>query len=232
MSVELATPTQAMSWTYAMLDARQREIAREIRSGERNYGALLLSELAPVVTCGRRTPESDLTGGAAFLRRSGIETYETDRGGLATYHGPGQWVLFAVDRVERLLGRAAGAKTVVEALLDLAFQAARPWQAHAEIRWGAETGLWSPKGKLASVGIRVQRGIVLHGVALNVFETPLSFSGIRPCGLDLPPAFLHDGAMCTDREALFSAVGHALQEAAFQTFWRGSVPALRVPEAG
>src|SRR5690242_283423 len=108
----------ARPWTYALLDARQREIAARVSAG--GPGALLLSEVAPVITVGRRTPAGDVSGlgsrdsGARVA--FGSEVYPVDRGGLATWHGPGQWVLFAVDRLERWVGDPRGVRKMVCAL--------------------------------------------------------------------------------------------------------------------
>ena len=195
-----------------MLDQRQRQIARELReTGE--SGALLLSELAPVITVGRRTPREDLLLGEAQLARLGIERIATDRGGLATYHGPGQWVLFAVDRLERLTGDRRGVRLAVNALLGIAVKTAARFGVEASAREGAELGVWSARGKIAALGVRVEQGILLHGLSLNVRKTEQSFVGLRPCGLGTeraPVAFL---------EKDFEEVGKALTEIALEDLW-------------
>lgn len=192
-------------WTYARLDARQREIAARVRpasepdspdsrdapqSPATQPGAFLLSEVAPVITFGRRAGHAELLLPPADLARNGIELYETDRGGLATYHGPGQWVFFAVDRLERLTGDRRGVRKAVESLLETALQTARHYEPRAEIRAGTETGVWSSRGKLAAVGVQIEHGVLLHGLSLNGFRTETSFRGLRPCGLDAPVDFL------------------------------------------
>src|SRR5262249_40919581 len=110
-------------WTYSDLDRRQREVAERVRHG--GPGALLLSELAPVITVGRRTASSDLLLSAEALGRLGVQKLAVDRGGFATYHGPGQWVLFAVDRLERLTGDRRGVRKAVEGLLGIALEVGR-----------------------------------------------------------------------------------------------------------
>ena len=67
-----------------------------------------------------------------------------------------------------------------------------------EIREGAELGVWSLRGqttgratgKIAAVGIHVEAGVLLHGLSLNVYRTPQSFVGLKPCGLDAEVDFL------------------------------------------
>jgi lipoate-protein ligase B len=174
-----------------MLDARQREIAERVRSG--GVGAFLLSEIAPVITVGRRAAPSDLLLPRAALDQAGVEVLPTDRGGLATWHGPGQWVFYAVDSLERLTGDRRGVRKAVEWLLDVALRVGRAYDSSAEIRSGAEMGVWTRRGKFAALGIHVDQGVLLHGLSINGFRTPTSFMGLRPCGLDLPVDFLIDG---------------------------------------
>ena len=203
-------------WTYALLDQRQREIARAILENDAP-GKLLLSEVAPVITLGRRTPETDLILPTQALQNLGIETHQTDRGGLATYHGPGQWVLFAVERLDRLTGDSRGVKQAVESLLEIArvvgeAQGVGP----CEIRSGAEMGVWTREGKFAAVGVHIENRVLLHGLAVNGFRTPLSFTGLRPCGLDAPVSFL------LKNEKGFEELGDALSQTAIQQFRHSS----------
>ncbi len=200
-------------WTYRLLDLRQREIGTRVREG--GAGAILLSELAPVITVGRRTTPGDFKLDRAALAERGVEVLDVDRGGLATYHGPGQWVLFVVDSLERLTGDRKGVRIAVEKLLELAVEVARRVEPRAEIREGLEMGVWGSQGKLASVGIHVEQGILLHGLALNVFATETSFLGIRPCGLDAQPEFLTN----SEDQAAFRKVGQELLRVAQERFW-------------
>lgn len=189
MQIEVRRSTSEQPWTYSLLDQRQRLIADDIlQTGAE--GTLLLSELNPVITLGRRTPATDLLLSPHHYESLGIEVYPTDRGGLATYHGPGQWVLFVVDRLDRLTGNSRGVKEAVCQLLQIAHQVARDYVEGVEVREGDELGVWGRTGKIASVGVHVSQGILLHGIAINAFATPTSFAGLRPCGLDRLPQFL------------------------------------------
>lgn len=181
--LEIRRARPGAAWTYEMLDQRQRELAEAIGRGE-SSGAWLLNEVSPVVTVGRRTPGSDLLLDKAALAARGIDFYHVDRGGLATYHGPGQWVLLPVMRLEELTGDRRGVRKAVEGLLEAMVSVCREYEPRAEVRSGPETGVWSPRGKLGAVGVHIEDGVLLHGVALNVFRTPESFVGIRPCGLE------------------------------------------------
>lgn len=189
-------------WTYADLARRQEAIAAEVRGGA--PGRLVFSEVAPVVTLGfRRTEEDLLLDRDAFARR-GIALLEVSRGGRATYHGPGQWVVFPVDSLERLTGDRKGVRKAVDGLLSSAVSVARARFPRAEVREGKEAGVWTEPGpggaKVAALGIRVEDGVVQHGLSVNVFPTAESFSGIRPCGLDAAVAYLAGEGTPTERE--------------------------------
>ncbi len=203
-----------------MLDQRQREIAARARAG--GPGALLISEVAPVITLGRRTQPDDLLFSSEELAQQGVETLQVDRGGLATSHGPGQWVLFAVDRLERLTGDPRGVRRAVEALLGIALRVGKRYAPDAEIREGPQMGVWTSRGKFASVGVHIEKGVLLHGLSVNGFKAPTSFSGLRPCGLDAPIDYLLEPTVGTadgakDRD--FLILGDRLVEAAFSVFW-------------
>lgn len=190
--------TSSQPWTYAQLDELQRQVADRVRAG--GPGALILSEVAPVITVGRRTPAEDLHEGRA-------PRLTVSRGGLATYHGPGQWVAFAVDRLENLTGDRRGVRKMVDALLAAAAEVGRAYRTDVHTGEGAELGVWSEFGKFAAVGIHVTDGVVQHGLSLNGFRTRESFQGLRPCGLDRPVDFL------LANEQGFEALGQSLVHA-------------------
>jgi lipoate-protein ligase B len=215
VEVEVRRHCPDSPWTYAMLDRRQREIAARVRDG--GEGALLLSEVAPVITVGRRTSSGDILFSAEEFVRRGVDVVHTDRGGFATYHGPGQWVLFAIDRLDRLTGDAIGVRMAVMGLLDVALEVGRVYRPMAEIRCGAELGVWSVGGKFAAVGVHVEQRVLLHGVAVNGFKSDTSFMGLRPCGLDAPVDFL---LSVRDDEG-FELLGRQLVAAALNRLWKG-----------
>jgi lipoyl(octanoyl) transferase len=204
-------------WTYSELDKRQRILAEKVRAGQ--PGTLLLSEVAPVITLGRRTPGPDLLRTVAELAEIGIDLHPTDRGGLATYHGPGQWVLFPVDSLENLTGDRRGVRKIIDALLQIAFRVGRKYKPGVEIRSGCEMGVWSEEGKFAAVGVHIQNGVLLHGLSVNGYRTPHSFVGLRPCGLDAQVDFLL-GENSADH---FLKLGEELVAEARHLLWPGPV---------
>jgi lipoyl(octanoyl) transferase len=209
-STEIRRHTPGEPWTYALLDRRQREVAERVRAG--GEGALLLSEVAPVITMGRRTAATDLLFPEAFFTARGIELVRTDRGGLATYHGPGQWVLFIVERLDRLTGDSRGVRKAVDGLLEIARRVAARYRPDAEVRSGLETGVWSSRGKIAAVGVHIENRVLLHGLSLNGYKTEQSFVGLRPCGLDAPVDFL------LENEMGFEKLGQELIAASLEVF--------------
>lgn len=211
--LEVHRHTPQSPWTYTDLNLRQREIAARVRQG--GCGAIILSEVAPIITVGRRSAPTDILLSESQLRSQGIELLEVDRGGLATYHGPGQWILFWVESLERLTGDRRGVKKAVGLLLDIALETGLRYRPHARIRDGAELGVWSEYGKFAAVGVHVEQGVLLHGLSLNGYKTPQSFQGLRPCGLDLPVDFL------LGNESGFEELGGQVQGFAMDRFKTG-----------
>jgi lipoate-protein ligase B len=140
---------------------------------------VLTLEHEPVITLGRRGSFDDLLADRSVLDARGIDVVVTDRGGEVTWHGPGQLVVYAiVDARARGLGpsdlvrRLAGAVSTELALHGV------------EATWEpAHPGLWVGGAKIAAVGMRVTRGVSLHGVAVNL-TTPLdAFTLFVPCGM-------------------------------------------------
>jgi lipoate-protein ligase B len=215
MEIEVRRHSKESPWTYTMLDARQREIAKRVLDG--GPGALLLSELSPVITVGRRAAPTDLLLPREMLARAGVEVVPTDRGGLATWHGPGQWVLFAVDNLERLTGDRRGVRKAVDALLGIALEVGKTYDPSAEIRSGAEMGVWTSRGKFAALGVHIDHGVLLHGLSVNGFKSETSFMGLRPCGLDLPVDYLVNDIV-RERPSEFETLGHKILAQAQNTF--------------
>lgn len=209
-------------WTYARLLEAQDAVRARLVADAASPGACFLSELAPVITLGRRAGfEREIWAQPGELAARGIEVLSTGRGGLATYHGPGQWVLFVVDRLERLTGDSRGVRRAVEGLLAIALEVSRRYDPSAEIREGIATGVWGARGKIASVGVQIEDGVLLHGLCVNGYATPESFYGLHPCGM--PGAavqyLLGETSPCAAREADFLELGDQLIRTAKQRFY-------------
>ncbi|MFC7979801.1 lipoyl(octanoyl) transferase LipB [Streptomyces cinereoruber] len=140
---------------------------------------LVLLTHPPVITYGSRTPPEELP-----RADSPIPLFEVDRGGQATYHGPGQLVgYFVVHLEERGPGDVVRwvENGLVRALDLLGFEAVR-----RDTPPGAQSlvGVWTPShDKLASIGMRIRNKVTSHGFALNIASDLDEFTRFTACGL-------------------------------------------------
>ncbi len=145
---------------------------------------LLLLEHDPVLTLGRHADESHVLAPPAELARRGIELVRVERGGEVTYHGPGQLVAYPILALER---RGLLLRPLVRALETALVETCAGFGVAAARRDG-HPGCWcDPDGpaprKIGALGIRVERGISYHGIALNVSVELADFELIDPCGM-------------------------------------------------
>ncbi|MGO9487718.1 MAG: lipoyl(octanoyl) transferase LipB [Solirubrobacteraceae bacterium] len=140
---------------------------------------LLMLEHPPVYTRGRRALAEELPFPAAFYEAKGIELHTTDRGGRITYHGPGQLVGYPIMRLDDV---HLHLRRMEQAILDALAQAGV--QGRSRHREGIDyTGVWVADRKIASIGVRVSRGVSTHGFAVNVTNDLEPFSWVVACGL-------------------------------------------------
>jgi lipoyl(octanoyl) transferase len=184
------------------LDCQQSAVERRKR-GE-GCDTLFFVEHPHVVTMGRNGKQEHLLAAPEVLERSGIAFYETDRGGDATYHGPGQIVGYPIlDLREWKRDVHAYFHGVEQALIDalavLGVRAERVPQRGYE-------GVWVNGAKIAAIGIHISRWITSHGFALNL-DTDLSyFKYIVPCGLTKPVCSLRTLGLTAKRETVIRAI--------------------------
>ena len=154
--------------------AMQRQFHNEIAEGDRP-NSLILIEHPPVYTAGRRTENSDRP-------IDGTKVIEVDRGGKITFHGPGQLVGYPIVKLAEPLDVVGFVRVLESALI----QVCNEYQISAE-RFPGRSGVWirDEKGdrKIAAIGIRVARGVTMHGFALNVSTDLSYFNRIVPCGI-------------------------------------------------
>jgi lipoyl(octanoyl) transferase len=156
---------------------------------ERAAGAgpdrLLLLEHEPVLTLGRQADESHVLASPRELRRRGIEVVRVERGGEVTYHGPGQLVAYPILRLgdRGILVRplvAALEAAMIETCAELGVEA---------IRRDGHPGCWiagearRPPRKIGALGLRIERGVSYHGIALNIDPDLRDFELIDACGM-------------------------------------------------
>ncbi|MGE0821045.1 MAG: lipoyl(octanoyl) transferase LipB [Candidatus Binatia bacterium] len=141
---------------------------------------LLLTEHFPVVTLGYRRPYHQLRVPVDELRKKGVALFEVERGGGATYHGPGQLVAYPIFSS---LFRYLGVRRFISSLEEVMYRVCARYDVPT-VRKSGYPGLWVDTRKIGTVGIAVRRGTALHGLALNVNIEMSAFSDIVPCGLE------------------------------------------------
>jgi lipoyl(octanoyl) transferase len=149
---------------------------------------ILLLEHQPVYTIGRLRDQSSLRDPASLP----FPVHEINRGGQATYHGPGQLVGYPILNLNQ---RGRDLHDHLRKLEDVLIDACHHFGVQAGRREGL-TGVWVENRKLASIGVGVRKWVSMHGFAINITEESLPpFFAITPCGLD------GVGMSCLEREA-------------------------------
>ncbi len=161
---------------YAQALDEQRTHRRAILEG-RADSVLWLLEHDPVVTTGRRVPEG--TASRSEMTSRNVDFYETERGGLATYHGPGQLIGYLICDIGEY---------------DLSVRKTICGIEEGLIRWLAGFGLtasrrkgfpgvWINNDKIAALGLHFRKGVSMHGFALNLTVDLSPYDLIVPCGI-------------------------------------------------
>lgn len=188
---------------YADALAVQQELVEQ-RKRSQGVDTLLYVEHPHVVTLGRNAQQQHVLASEEILARTGIELYETDRGGDVTYHGPGQVVGYPILDLKGWKRDvhayfAAMEQVLIDALGKLGVRAGRIGERGYE-------GVWVAGAKIAAIGIHISRWVTSHGFALNV-DTDLSyFQYIVPCGLTKPVCSLRSLGCGASRQDVMEAV--------------------------
>jgi lipoyl(octanoyl) transferase len=156
---------------------KHQDAAVDALLNSRGGETLFLLEHAPVYTIGRQRDQSSLREPSLLP----APVFETNRGGQATYHGPGQLVGYPIlDLRERNRDLHAHLRKIEETLILACHDFGIP----ATRREGL-TGVWVENRKLASIGVGVRKWISMHGFAINITpECLLPFFAITPCGIE------------------------------------------------
>jgi lipoyl(octanoyl) transferase len=168
---------------YAEAHRLQKHLVGE-RADGRIGDRLLLLEHPPVLTLGRHSDPAHILADAASLEARGISVERVERGGEVTYHGPGQLVAYPIIR---LADRGLLIRPLVRAL-EAALVATCAAHGVVAARREGHPGCWcDPDGrdprKIGALGLRVERGVSYHGIALNVTVDLRDFELIDPCGM-------------------------------------------------
>jgi lipoyl(octanoyl) transferase len=168
---------------YRVAWDRQRRLAARRADGE-IPDQLLLLEHPPVLTLGRQADERHVLAAPSDLANRGIEVIRVERGGEVTYHGPGQLVAYPILQLSR---RGLLLRPLVRALEDAMVDTCLAFGVKAG-RLEGQPGCWcDPEGpsprKIGALGLRVERGVTYHGIALNVSTDLRDFDLIEACGM-------------------------------------------------
>ncbi len=166
---------------YARAWAFQRELLRARQEGS-VPDLLMLLEHPPVITIGRSGSPLHVIATQQKLASLGVEVFEVERGGSATYHAPGQLVGYPVVGLAPLREDVAAymhalEESVIRTLLVFGIRGTRA---------KGYPGVWVDGAKICAVGVAIKRKVTMHGFALNVHPDTSGFSLIDPCGLGRP----------------------------------------------
>lgn len=156
------------------LDRQKALVQKRIENARPDL--LILAEHLPVVTIGRGGGASDLRIPNDQLRNNGVLVYSVDRGGMTTFHGPGQLIAYLIVKLTR--------NSLHQYLDDLHEVMAIFFEGYGlkGERKPGRPGIWVKNRKIASIGIAVRKWVTYHGIALNIANDLECFEAIVPCG--------------------------------------------------
>ena len=209
----------------------QRAAVAAIRAGE-HPDSLLLLEHPAVFTIGRRGDGSTLLWNDAECARRGVEVVWSDRGGDATFHGPGQLVGYPLLDLARL------GSDILQHIRDLErslIAYLRTLGIQSEPGGPGLTGVWSGGGKVGAIGVKLNQHVTSHGFALNLTTDLEVFNaGIVPCGLTgrrATSVVELGGPAVAVHEAARAYVDHFARAFAVAVEWGDAAELRRLPAA-
>jgi len=210
---------------YEETHALQEQLVEERLAGAIG-DVLILTEHEPVITLGRKSGDDPaaVTGSVA-----GVPVVSVERGGEATYHGPGQLVAYPIYLLPE------GRRDLHRYLRDLEEVVIR-MLAEVEVegrRRPGLTGVWVGDKKLASIGVAVRRWVAWHGFSLNLFTDLEVYRSFRPCGLDpeVIRRFRRGILALRDREGLYDELHDRMPSVYGQVLPGYGTPVAKAPGA-
>lgn len=195
---------------YGKAHVLQTELVQKRIDGEIEDTILSLVH-DPVVTLGKKFPNVRELQESGKTDWEGYPLFFSERGGEATYHGPGQIVVYPILKLKQKLGPSGFIRILEQALMDCLGN----FGVAAFVKPGA-TGVWvkdesDADRKIASIGIAVRKWVTYHGVALNVCADLKGFSVMSPCGFD-STVMINLNDLLRDRPVELAAVEAVLVE--------------------
>ncbi len=152
---------------------------RELRRENKIPNTLLLTSHPPVFTLGKRNCDEDFLSSFEEIEKEKIKIFRTNRGGKITYHGPGQIVgYFIVDIRSLKISIPVFVRKIEEILIRTISSIGLEGE-----RDPVYPGVWIKDRKIAAIGLHFDRGISMHGFALNVNPNLAHYRHIIPCGI-------------------------------------------------
>ncbi|HWO93220.1 MAG TPA: lipoyl(octanoyl) transferase LipB [Dehalococcoidia bacterium] len=158
---------------------QQHELLAAVQAGGQHQ--LLLLQHPPTFTLGRNGHDAHVLASEEMLLARGARLFRVDRGGDVTFHGPGQIVGYPILDLRRLWGTADIPQYV--RLLERVISGTLEEYGIAAGCVPGRAGVWVGDEKIAAIGVRVSRGVTMHGFALNVDPDLSFFELIVPCGI-------------------------------------------------
>lgn len=151
--------------------------------------AFILCQHYPVITLGRKAKRENILADEKKLQELNIKTFEIERGGDVTYHGPGQLCVYPIINLAHFKKDINWYLRKLEAIGQLVLA---EFDIKTQIKPGL-TGIWVNNKKIASIGIAIRNWITFHGLSLNIDrDKKMNFSLIRPCGQDIIMTTMED----------------------------------------
>ena len=163
--------------SYSEALTLQKGLHNSVSKENNGEDYLLLLEHNNVITIGRSGDKENLITNKAKLENLGIEYFETDRGGDITFHGKGQLIGYPIIRLSDPKKVIPFVRTIEKSIINALNKFNIDSYSKEE-----DTGVWTSKGKIASIGIKVSKWTTYHGFSLNIFEDLEGFDLINPCG--------------------------------------------------
>ncbi len=184
---------------YSQAHKKQLDYLHQ-RINEEISDTIIICSHPPVVTLGKKSEKKE-----DIVNYSG-ELFEIERGGRATYHGPGQVVIYPILNIKE---KKYGISGLLKALEQATIACLKTYNIDAKgnNQRGNEklTGVWVDGKKIASIGIAVKRWVSYHGIAINLYHDPQAFKGISPCG--------YNNSIMTSIEEI---IGHKVNRESFE----------------
>ncbi len=196
-SVSINRHSAESPFTFSDLLRLQAEWLERLRPKQES--AILFAEVPPTVTLGARQMYEEETR-SRFQALGEVDLIAGERGGNETWHGPGQWVGFILSPLDVFTGDSKGVRKAVYRILESVERVGKRYVPELHLEEGNRLGLWSNRGKIVSVGIKIRGGYVSSGFSLNCIPQKEAFSGINPCGIaDSIPDFLFQNSVAPEK---------------------------------